>query len=287
MRIFKGKIMDKTKNYMNKTFFRFIIIATIAVASVMTSCVSQKKVLMLQNEQMLDSVSSIEYTNKRSFSYKVQPGDNLYIRVSSMDKNFTSFFNQTSMANMSGITSTQYAAGNPSVYLNGFTVSDEGLIDFPYAGKIYVKDLTIEEIQQKIQTIIDEYQKETIVYVKLGVFNLTILGEVGRPGQYQVYQSDINIFQALSLAGNPTDFADRSNVKIVHQTTEGSQVVRVNINDADILSNPDYYLKPNDIIYVEPLSIKRWGFTSIPYSLIISMVSLGVTLFTFFMVTIQ
>lgn len=179
------------------------------------------------------------------------------------------------------------SSGNASVYLNGFTVSDEGQIDFPYAGKIYVKDLTIEEIQKKIQTIIGEYQKETIVYVKLGVFNLTILGEVSKPGQYQVYQSDINIFQALSLAGNPTDFADRANVKIVHQTTEGSQVVRVNINDADILSNENYYLKPNDIIYVEPMSIKRWGFTSVPYSLIISMISLGVTLFTFFMVTIN
>ena len=85
--------------------------------------------------------------------------------------------------------------------MNGFNVSDEGTIDFPYAGKIYVKDLTIDEIQQKIQNIIGEYQKETIVYVKLGLFNLTILGEVSKPGQYQVYQSDINVFQAIALAG--------------------------------------------------------------------------------------
>lgn len=271
---------------MKSKICRFIIVSLVVAASLMTSCVSQKKVLMLQNERMLDSISSVEYVNKRSFSYKVQPGDNLYIRVSSMDKNFSSFFNQTN-TNTSSYGSGSNSSGNASIYLNGFTVSDEGQIDFPYAGKIYVKDLTIEEIQKKIQTIIGEYQKETIVYVKLGVFNLTILGEVSKPGQYQVYQSDINIFQALSLAGNPTDFADRANVKIVHQTTEGSQVVRVNINDADILSNENYYLKPNDIIYVEPMSIKRWGFTSVPYSLIISMISLGVTLFTFFMVTIN
>lgn len=271
---------------MKSKICRFIIVSLVVAASLMTSCVSQKKVLMLQNERMLDSISSVEYVNKRNFSYKVQPGDNLYIRVSSMDKNFSSFFNQTNTT-MSSYGGGSNSSGNASIYLNGFTVSDEGQIDFPYAGKIYVKDLTIEEIQKKIQTIIGEYQKETIVYVKLGVFNLTILGEVSKPGQYQVYQSDINIFQALSLAGNPTDFADRANVKIVHQTTEGSQVVRVNINDADILSNENYYLKPNDIIYVEPLSIKRWGFTSVPYSLIISMISLGVTLFTFFMVTIN
>lgn len=268
---------------MKRNVTRIIVLCLVIAVSLMTSCVSQKKVLMLQNEQMLDSISSVEYINKRSFSYKVQPGDNLYIRVSSMDKNFSSFFNSVG----STYTSSSGSLTSAGIYLNGFTVSDEGQIDFPYAGKIYVKDLTIEEIQQKIQTIIGEYQKETIVYVKLGVFNLTILGEVSKPGQYQIYQSDINIFQALSLAGNPTDFADRANVKIVHQTTEGSQVVRVNINDADILSNENYYLKPNDIIYVEPLSIKRWGFTSVPYSLIISMISLGVTLFTFFMVTIN
>jgi polysaccharide export outer membrane protein len=234
---------------------------------------------------MSDSVASIEYQNKRSFDYKVQPGDNLYIRVSSMDKNFSEFFNLTNSGSIGSYGSGNNSSGNPGIYLNGFNVSDEGTIDFPYAGKIYVKDLTIDEIQQKIQTIIGEYQKETIVYVKLGLFNLTILGEVARPGQYQVYQSDINLFQALALAGNATDFANKKNVKIIHQTTEGSQIVRVNMNDADVLENPQYYLKPNDIIYVEPMGIKRYGFTTMPYSTIFSAASLLVTVLTFLLVT--
>ena len=267
---------------MKRLFFKVFLIAAVVVASVMTSCVPQKKIIYLQKEQMSDSITSIEYQNKRSFDYKVQPGDALYIRVSSLDKNFSEFFNSSNSsmsASASGNTS-----GNAAIYLNGFNVSDEGTIDFPYAGKIYVKDLTIDEIQQKIQNIIGEYQKETIVYVKLGLFNLTILGEVSKPGQYQVYQSDINLFQAIALAGNATDFANKRNIKIVHQTTEGSQIVRVNLNDADILSNPEYYLKPNDIIYVEPLKIKRYGFTSVPYSTIFSAISLAITLITFFAV---
>ena len=268
-----------------KLFFKSILFAAVIVTLVMTSCVSNKKILYLQNEQMIDSVSSIEYQNKRSFDYKVQPGDNLYIRVSSMDKNFSEFFNNSGTGNVGSYGSTQNSSGNAGIYLNGFAVSDEGTIDFPYAGKIYVKDLTIDEIQQKIQNIIWEYQKETIVYVKLGLFNLTILGEVARPGQYQVYQSDINLFQALAIAGNATDFANKKNVKIIHQTTEGSQVVRVNINNADILSDPQYYLKPNDIIYVEPMGVKRYGFTSVPYSTIFSAASLLITVLTFFIIT--
>ncbi|MBR4837245.1 MAG: polysaccharide biosynthesis/export family protein [Bacteroidales bacterium] len=262
---------------MKRLLFKGFLIAAVVVASVMTSCVPQKKIIYLQKEQMSDSITSIEYQNKRSFDYKVQPGDVLYIRVSSMDKNFSEFFNGNSMGTSDANTST-------SIYLKGFNINDEGTIDFPYAGKIYVKDLTIDEIQQKIQDIIGEYQKETIVYVKLGVFNLTILGEVKNPGQYQIYQSDINLFQAIAMAGNATDFANKKNVKIVHQTTEGSQIVRVNMNDADILSNPEYYLKPNDIIYVEPLKIKRYGFTSVPYSTIFSAISLAITLITFFAV---
>ena len=270
---------------MKKLFFKSVLLTAVIVMSLMTSCVSQKKILYLQHEQMSDSVTSIEYQNKRSFDYKVQPGDNLYIRVSSMDKNFSEFFNNSGTNNMGTNSAGSNSSGNAGIYLNGFNVSDEGTIDFPYAGKIYVKDLTIDEIQQKIQNIIGEYQKETIVYVKLGLFNLTILGEVSRPGQYQVYQSDINLFQALALAGNATDFANKKNVKIIHQTTEGSQIVRVNLNDADILENPQYYLKPNDIIYIEPMGIKRYGFTSIPYSTIFSAASLLITVLTFFMYT--
>lgn len=269
---------------MKRLLFKTVLIAAVVAMSVMTSCVSQKKILMLQKEQMSDSITSIEYMNKRNFDYKVQPGDNLYIRVSSLDKSFNEFFN-VSNSNVGSYGGTTNSSGNPGIYLNGFTVSDEGTIDFPYAGKIYVKDLTIDEIQQKIQNIIGEYQKETIVYVKLGVFNLTILGEVTRPGQYQVYQSDINLFQAIALAGNTTDFANKKNVKIVHQTTEGSQIVRVNLNNANILENPEYFLKPNDIIYIEPLGIKRYGFTSIPYSTIFSAASLLITVLTFFMYT--
>lgn len=269
---------------MKKVLFKTVLVAAVVVMSVMTSCVSQKKILFLQKEQMSDSIASIEYQNKRNFDYKVQPGDNLYIRVSSLDKSFNEFFN-VGNTNIGSAGGSQNSSGNPGIYLNGFTVSDEGTIDFPYAGKIYVKDLTIDEIQQKIQNIIGEYQKETIVYVKLGVFNLTILGEVAKPGQYQVYQSDINLFQAIALAGNATDFANKKCVKIIHQTTEGSQIVRVNMNNADILENPEYFLKPNDIIYVEPLGIKRYGFTQIPYSTIFSAASLLITVLTFFMYT--
>lgn len=251
----------------------FLFTAAIIIMAMFSSCVPQKKILYLRNNSMMnDSIfMSMEYENERTFDYKVQPGDNLYIRIASLDEKTSSYFNSMNQSNISGIS---------SIYLNGYTVGVDGYIELVMIGKVFVKDLTIEEIQQKIQNIMDEYLMAT-VYVKLGVFNLTILGEVNSPGQYQIYQSDINLFQAIALAGNATDFANKSDIKIIHQTTKGSQIVSVNLNNADILSSPHYYLKPNDIIYIEPLKAKQFGFTSVPYGTIISVISLLITCFTF------
>lgn len=253
----------------------------IMVISTLTSCVSQKKILYFQNETMLNdsTFTSIEYENQRHFDYKVQPGDNLYIKIASLDEKFATYFNSSNQTNNIGASSG--GAGNSTLYLNGYNVDANGFIELPIVGKVQVKDMIVSEIQEKVQSLMNEYLNETTVYVKLGIFNLTILGEVAKPGQYQVYQSDINIFQAMALAGNATDYANKSNIKIIHQTPNGSQIVRVNINDADILSSPEYYLKPNDIIYVQPLKMKQYGFTSVPYGTIFSALSLIITCITF------
>ena len=259
---------------MKKTIYLFFFMLMI-VASSLTSCVSQKKMLYFQNETMLNdsTFTSIEYENERHFDYKVQPGDILYIRIASLDEKFAAYFNT-----MNG---NSVNTNNSNIYLNGYNIDAEGYIELPIVSRVQVKDYTVSEIQEKVQSLMNEYLKETVVYVKLGVFNLTILGEVARPGQYQVYQSDINIFQAIALAGNATDFANKSKIKIIHQTPKGSQIVRININDADVLSSPHYYLKPNDIVYVEPLRAKQYGFTTVPYGTIFSAISLIMTCITF------
>ena len=133
-----------------------------------------------------------------------------------------------------------------------------------------------------MQAEVDKFMNQTTLIVKLSNFNLTVLGEVTRPGMYKVYQSQINLFEAMALAGNMTNFAKKSDVKIIRQTDHGSEIVTVDMGQADILSSPYYYLKPNDIVYVEPLKIKQWGFTTFPYSTVFSIVTLGVTLYSIF-----
>ena len=258
---------------MNKTLKIGLVTAILAV--LFASCVPQKKMLYLKDAQMATENNSINYINERTVNYKLQPGDNLFIRFNTIDERGTA-----ALTGESGSSRSSYMSSDASIYLQSYTLDEEGYIELPLIGKVELKNLTIDQAKDRMQTALDQYVNQTTIIVKLSNFNLTVLGEVARPGMYKVYQSQINLFEAISLAGNMTNFAKRDNVKIVRQTDNGSEIITVDMGQADILSSPYYYLKPNDIIYVEPLKIKQWGFTTFPYSTVLSVVSLGVTLVT-------
>ena len=259
---------------MNKLMKIGLVAVLFAVA--FASCVPQKKMLYLKEAQMAAENISKEYVNDRTVDYKLQPGDNLYIR-------FLNTIDQSSAAALAGENgSRNYMSSEASIYLQSYTLDEEGYIEMPLTGKINLKNLTVDQAKEKLQEEVSKYVNQTTLIVKLSNFNLTILGEVSRPGMYKVYQSQINLFEAVALAGNMTNFAKKDNVKIVRQTDNGSEIIMVDMGQADILSSPYYYLKPNDIVYVEPLKIKQWGFTTFPYSTVFSIVTLGVTLYSIF-----
>ena len=245
---------------------------TALLAVVFASCVPQKKMLYLKNAEMAAENLSKEYVNDRSIDYKLQPGDNLYIHV-------VNTIDERSAASLNGDI-RGYLSSEANIYLQTSTIDEEGCVEMPLVGKIEVKNLTVDEAKDKLQKAINTYINGSMLIVKLANFNLTLLGEVSRPGMYKVYQSQINLFEAVALAGNMTNFAKKSDVKIIRQTDHGSEIVTVDMGEADILSSPYYYLKPNDIIYVEPLKIKQWGFTTFPYSTVFSIITLGVTLYS-------
>ena len=252
------------------------MVAALLLAMTFASCVPQKKMLLLKEAQMIAENQSINYVNDRSVDYKLQPGDNLYIR-------FLNPVDERGSQSLSGDYSSRTQLSNDaSIYLQSYTLDESGCIELPLTGKIELKNLTVDQAKEKLQNEVDKYMNQTTLVVKLSNFNLTVLGEVSKPGMYKVYQTQINLFEAIAMAGNMTSFAKNEEVKIVRQTDNGSEIITVDLGSADILSSPYYYLKPNDIVYVEPLKIKQWGFTSFPYSTVISVVSLAVTLITLY-----
>ena len=254
---------------MNRLLRIGLITALFAV--VFASCVPQEKMLYLKNAELVAENLSKEYVNDRTVDYKLQPGDNLYIHV-------VNTIDERGAASINGDI-RGYLSSDANIYLQTTTIDEDGYVEMPLVGKIEVKNLTVDEAKNKLQTAINTYINGSMLVVKLASFNLTLLGEVSRPGMYKVYQSQINLFEAVALAGNMTNFAKKSDVKIIRQTDNGSEIITVDMGQADILASPYFYLKPNDIIYVEPLKIKQWGFTTFPYSTVISIVTLGVTLY--------
>jgi polysaccharide export outer membrane protein len=242
-----------------------------------SSCVPQKKIKYLQRKQASDTV--VWQSAKNEKNYLIQTRDNLYIRVYSLDPNASMYFNKQAA---SGGSYNDYA-NDASIYLNSYAVDDDGNIEFPIIGKVQVKGKTVKEVNEAIQRLVSEYMKEVAVVVKLVNFKVTILGEVGRPGEFTFYQNQVNIFEALSMAGDMTEFANRAEVALVRKTKTGSEVHYLNLNEQEILTSPYYYLQPNDIIYISPLGYKRWGLGStFPWAIILASVSTTLLLINYF-----
>ncbi len=258
------------------TFFDFKFFFLIGLASLfLVSCVPQRKILYLQAKNKADTLST--FKNQRKINYRVQPGDNLYIRVVSMDEKTNLFLNS-----MGGGRYSQNVQSDVSVYLNSYMVSTKGTIQFPLTGDVYVKNLTVAAIKDTIQKKLNHYLKKSIVIVKLVNFNITLLGEVRRPGQYKIYQNNINLFEAVSMAGGLSDFAKRSDVAIIRQSKGGSKIYHVDMTKKDVLSSPYFYLKPNDIVYIPPLKDKQFSFATFPYGVVFSALSTTLLLINFF-----
>lgn len=240
-------------------------------AVILASCVPQKKIRYLQEPK--EEEPKAEYIKPQIADYKVHKGDNLYIKVNSLeDKN--NYFDKS-------IGSSEYYTES-AIYLNSYTVNDSGYVEFPLIGQVLVNNLTIEEIQKTLQEKVNEYIKNTVVIVKLANFKISMLGEFYRPGKYVVYQDKINIFEAIALAGDITDFAKKDKVLLVRESEKGTKTYRINLNDRSILESDFYYLMPNDLVYVEPLKGKQFAFKEFPYLLILTTITTTILLLDYF-----
>ena len=173
------------------------------------------------------------------------------------------------------------AASEAGVYLSSYLVNNVGSIDFPLVGKVFVQNKTINEIQNELQTIVNDFFQFTTVSVKLINFRISLLGEVTRPGTFLVYQDNLNVFQALSLGGDLTKMANRKEIKVIRKTVEGTKVHKINLLSTEILDSQAYYLQPGDIVYVEPLKGRNFAFTEFPYAIIFSTISTTLLILNF------
>ena len=239
---------------------------------VLGACTPQSRLVYLQDKE--ESGSSLT-----AFvgEYLIKPTDILHIRVITSDPAAHVLFN---MDDSRGTRSTSGGSGDLSMYVYGYSVDYQGVIQMPEIGEVAVAGLTIENIQQVIQEKVDENLIGATVSVKLANFSVTVLGEVKRPGNYYIYDNEFTIMDALGLAGDLTDYGNR-NVSIVRRNFDGSTFGTIDITNREAVSSEYYFMQPGDLIYVEPLPAKRAGFAQFPFSVVFSAITTTLLLINF------
>ena len=237
----------------------------------MISCIPQKKLRYLQ--ELEESSIDTTKTNEIDKTYHLKVKDELYLKINSVDPKTYSFFNGGDATS-----NAQMFNSELGLYLNSYTISDSGYIQLPVVGKISIVGLDLEEARLKVEESLKNYLTDVSVTLKLSGFRITILGEVKRPGKYVPYVSQLNIMEALAVAGDMTAYGNRQRIMIIREENGKENIHFIDLLDIKLIQSPDFNLLPNDIIYVESLNAKTWGFETFPYALILSSITTFIAL---------
>lgn len=233
---------------MKKLLFSFIACAVILM---MTGCGSSKNVPYFKN---IDSISLA--ASRGLYDARIMPKDELTITVLTVDPKASLPFNLAVQPAIGG--SGQISTGGGS--LQGYLVDNDGFINFPIIGKIHVAGLTKTECEDLIKSKVQPYlakSENPIVTVTMASYRITVLGEVNSPRVVPVSGEKMSILEALAQAGDLSIYGRRDNVLLLREDATGQKhQYRINLNDANLINSPYYYLQQNDVIYVQPNNVK-------------------------------
>lgn len=249
------------------SFFAFVIF-------LMTSCISTKKTVYFANKDEVDLSLS-----KTLYDAKIMPKDILQIRVFTMTPEASEPFN---LMKTMPTSSSSNNSNQGSIY--DYLVDNDGNITYPVIGVVHLGGLSKKEAEDLIKSKIQPYMSETeniVVHVRMINYKYAVLGGVEHPGVFTTQNEKVNILEAIAQAGDLTTFAHRDRIFLIRETIDGQKEFhQLDINDANIISSPYYYLQQNDVIYVEQKKIQaRNAFisanTSVWFSLASSLMSIA------------
>ena len=226
------------------------LICMILLSFLLAACKSYKKVPYLQDVEAVNQATQQETL----YDAKIMPKDLLTIVVSCTSPELAAPFNLT-IASPSNL-SIQYTTTQP--VLQQYLVDNEGKISFPVLGALTVGGLTKKQAEQLIVDKLKPYMKENpIVTVRMVNYKISVIGEVARPGTFTISNEKVNLLEALAMAGDMTVYGLRDNVKLIREDANGKQqIVTLDLNNAETILSPYYWLQQNDIVYITPNKAK-------------------------------
>lgn len=215
------------------------------------ACSTSKNITYFQDLRPGES----ELTLTAPVEIRIQPKDKLSILVNSQDPRLTNLFNLPIFTQQIG----QEGNTTSSRGLSGYTVDTNGNIDFPVLGQLYIAGMTREEVAAHIKKELQSHDliKDPVVTVEYMNLSISVMGEVNRPGRYNIEKDELTILDALSQAGDLTIFGKREKVLVMRKENGKQRVYGINLCSGEHLyTSPVYYLQQNDVVYVEPNDTK-------------------------------
>lgn len=250
---------------MKKLHFFYL---SLILAVFLSSCRSTKDFVLLQETRRHDAQVEISSTIPQ---IKIQPNDNLFLSILTLDPEVNKLFNPNIGDGMAG--SSQAFETPSGQYINGYRVSDEGVITLPILGEIHFAGLSLTEAENRLKDKAMVYLKKPTVQVKFLNFKVNILGEVINPGIYYNYEGSINVLEAISMANGMTDYADIKNVLVKRNIDNEIKTYNLNLSDRSVYNSEVFYLQPDDMIYIPPGKLRSKKENSATYNQVLSTLS--------------
>ena len=229
------------------------ILLSLLIAVAFSSCATQKKISYFQDVQ-----PNVEFEYIEGKDITVQTDDMLSIVVSSKNPELAMLFNLPRVQQLVGTDSKDLSLSSSRGELSGYTVNSKGKIDFPIVGEIYIAGQTKEEIVATIKNtlISNDLLKDPIVTVNFINLQFSIVGEVLRPGRYNLVKNQTTLLEAISMAGDLTIFGQRDKIFLTRDQNGKKITYQIDLRSQDVYQSPAFYVQQNDLIYVEPNKVK-------------------------------
>lgn len=205
--------------------------------------------------------SSIKYPYETE-EYFLQINDIVEVSITTTSPELNTIFG--SIADQSSNSSAQMGGSQgagDAFFMNGYTIDDQGQVEIPLLGEVKLLGLTTKQAKIVVEKEVLKYvnANEFFVRVRLGGVRFSALGEFKNSGKFTILQNRVTIFEAIAFAGDLTTLAKRDQILLVRQYPDGSQIHKINLLDRELLGSNFYFLKPNDMIYAEPMKVRELG----------------------------
>ena len=262
-----------------------IFIAALLISTLFSSCVSHKEMIVMQeHKEIAENLRSHQVLRSENIlayeAYRIKAFDHLMININAFDGSTEEFLNRESSSDNGG--SVNHNFDPATLYFNSYSVNEQGAIYLPMLNKVEVEGLTIDELKKKLDKAFIPYLKYPTTSVKLANMRVTILGEVNHPGVHYLYNEKNTLLDAIGLAGDFTAFANLKKVKLIRQRKRGAETIYLNLAAPDFINTEYYYIRPHDVIYIEPLKAKSLDTSSNSVGIVLSAISIAVLLANIF-----